>query len=243
MAKSSMYHKGFFEHIQPMSRHSATALIPIVLDLIRPTSVIDVGCGTGEFLAVVQKHGVSEILGIDGEYVERSQLVIPQENFMGLDISTPFSLERTFDLALCLEVAEHLAPARASDFIESLSRLAPVILFSAAIPLQGGYGHLNEQWPEYWAQLFKERGFVPVDALRKRIWSNCQIEDFYRQNVLLFCTGQALASNATLEIEFKMTNPDMLSIVHPELYMRKCNEMPMKVLRPIKSKARKILRK
>jgi SAM-dependent methyltransferase len=246
MAESSVYDKKFFERIQTGARHSAMAIVPIVLELLQPASVIDVGCGTGEFLRVFQDYGVSEILGIDGDYVDRNLLAIPQENFKPLDISELFMLERTYDLALCLEVAEHLAPERACDFIESLTRLAPAILFSAAIPAQDGDHHVNEQWPEYWAHLFGLRGFVPVDALRKRIWNNPQIEVWYRQNALLFCTEQVLTSHSTLEAEFRATNMSMLSIVHPKLYEKECNTISMKALRyirHIRNDTRKLLQK
>lgn len=246
MAKSPLYSKDFFEAHRSGARLSAEAIIPIVMELIRPTSVVDVGCGTGEFLEVFRKNGVAEILGIDGAYIDKSLLAVPQEHFLPLDITMPFTLGRTFDLALCLEVAEHLAPNSASDFIESLSRLAPVILFSAAIPFQGGIHHINEQWPEYWAQLFRERGYLPVDALRKRVWSNCQIELWYRQNALFFCTEQALASNYILEREFRATHPGMLSVVHPEYYMLNhwalnYNTRLMIALQHVKNMTRKIL--
>lgn len=249
VAKSSIYTKAFFERSH---RSAATAIVPLVLELIRPTSVIDVGCGNGEFLDVFQEHGVGEILGIDGDYIDRNLLFISQENFRALDISIPFTLDKTYDLTLCLEVAEHIAPEKASDLIESLTRLAPVVLFSAAIPFQDGTHHVNEQWPEYWAQLFRARGFVPVDALRKKIWNDRQIEYWYRQNIMFFCTEQALESNNVLSREFSMTNPDALSMVHPEWYME-CNTKYLRKLREvlghieplwrIKNKTRKLLGK
>lgn len=217
------YNEIFFADIQTGSRLSARAIVPIVMELIRPSSVVDLGCGTGEFLKVFQECGVYEMLGIDGEYIKRSQLVIPQEHFMALDISIPFTIGRIYDLAVCLEVAEHLPPESAPGFIESLTHLAPIILFSAAIPHQYGADHVNEQWPEYWVQLFRARGFEPVDALRKRIWNNRQIEFWYRQNIILFCTEQILASNSILEKEFRETNLNQLSIVHPELFIREYN--------------------
>ena len=222
MSVSSTYDRDFFVNIQLGSRLSAKAIVPLVVELIRPSSVVDVGCGTGEFLTVFQECAVDEILGIDGEYVERDQLAIPQDRFMALDISKPFTIDRSYDLAVCLEVAEHLPPESASGFVESLTCLAPVVLFSSAIPHQAGTNHVNEQWLEYWVQLFKARGFEPVDALRKRIWNNRQIEVWYRQNIILFCNEQVLASNSTLEKEFRETNLNQLSVVHPELFIREC---------------------
>lgn len=218
MKEAQVYNGQFFKRQHAGSSLSAMAVVPIVLELVRPRSVVDIGCGLGEWLVAFQEYGVDDILGVDGDYIASSMLYIPQENFKTFDVNKPFILSRTFDLAVCLEVAEHLEPEHASDFIESITRLAPVVLFSAAIPLQGGTQHVNEQWPDYWAQQFRARGFVPVDAIRKRIWSNPDIRIFYRQNTMFFCTEQIVASNSSLAKEFRETNQDMLSIVHPEQY-------------------------
>ena len=219
MKEAQVYTSEFFQLIHPVSNLSAMAVIPLVLELYRPGSVVDVGCGLGGWLAAFQACGVEDILGIDGDYVDRKMLDIPPEHFKAIDISRPFTLDRTFDLAVCLEVAEHLAPEHATDFVESLTQLAPVILFSAAIPLQGGTNHLNEQWPDYWAQKFRARGFLPIDAIRKKIWDRDDIPAWYRQNILLFCTEQILASNNVLNEAFRTTNQDMLSIVHPQQFL------------------------
>jgi hypothetical protein len=176
-------------------------------------------------------------------YVDRSQLAIAQDCFRAIDLNRPFTLEKTYDLAVSLEVAEHLEPAAAHDFIESLTQLAPVILFSAAIPSQNGYHHVNEQWPDYWAQLFGLQGFRPVDALRKRIWHNRRVEDYYRQNMLLFCNEQVLKSNEALQKEFLETNPDMLSLVHPDLFLRKRDTGAAKIMQSVKNTVRKIVQK
>lgn len=218
MVGTQTYSRKFFQDHDATGGLSAKVVVPIVLELIRPRSVVDVGCGAGDWLAVFQQNGVSDVLGIDGDYVDRSILCISKENFKALDVSRPFTMDRTYDLAICLEVAEHLEPEKASDFIESLTRLAPVILFSAAIPLQGGTHHLNEQWPDYWVKIFGARGLVPVDAIRRRIWSNPDVQVWYRQNIILFCTDQVLKGNPALERESRNTNQSMLAIVHPEVY-------------------------
>jgi hypothetical protein len=84
---------------------------------------------------------------------------------------------------LCLEVAEHLPADSAPTLIDSLVSLGPVILFSAAIPFQGGTHHVNEQWPEYWA-----RHFSPRDIMRtvRRRFGVHDVEWYYAQNILLY---------------------------------------------------------
>jgi SAM-dependent methyltransferase len=227
---SPIYTNKFFTERQVQTWKAALRIVPNVLEVIQPGSVLDVGCGTGEFLAAFREHGIEDILGIDGAYIQRPLLAIPQENFIPFDLNWPFTLDRTFDLVICLEVGEHLLPESAEGFIASLTCLAAIILFSAAIPYQGGDGHINEQWPEYWADLFKRRGFVPVDALRRSIWHDREIPCWYRQYMLFFCTEEALAGNERLFQAYKTTNPNALSIVHPELLLE-CNTKYLRMLR------------
>lgn len=227
---SPIYTHEFFKGRQARTALAASHIIPHVLELMQPISVIDVGCGTGEFLAAFRQHGIADILGIDGLYVERDLLAIPRECFAPFDLSQPFTIDRDYDLAVCLEVAEHLLPQSAADFIAALTRLAPVILFSAAIPYQGGNGHLNEQWPGYWADLFKRHGYLPVDALRHRLWHDRDIPFWYRQNILIFCTSQALAANEKLAHAYQATDPGALALVHPEWYLE-CNTKYLRLLR------------
>jgi len=198
---------------------SAEAVVPLVLQLLPVRSVLDVGCGDGSWLRVFQKLGVDDILGIDGEYVTGDLLQIPQDNFRAVDLTKPFSVGRVFDLAISLEVAEHLPAESALAFVESLTRQAPLVLFSAAIPKQGGNHHLNEQWPDKWAELFKEHDYVPVDFIRKRVWQNDAVEWWYAQNTLLFAKEKLVESNTSLKAEFEQTNPNQLCLVHPRRYL------------------------
>jgi 2-polyprenyl-3-methyl-5-hydroxy-6-metoxy-1,4-benzoquinol methylase len=138
---------------------SAELVVPILIDLFRPRSVIDVGCGVAGWLAVFREHGVSDICGIDGAWVKAVQLKIDPGKFREIELVEPFRLERRFDLVLSLEAAEHLPLKSAPGFVESIARLGPVIVFSAAVPFQGGTNHLNEQWPDFWIKLFNECGY------------------------------------------------------------------------------------
>src|SRR5262249_43878340 len=150
------------------ARASAEIIAPLVLQLLPVRSVVDVGCGDGNWSAAFHELGVQEILGIDGEYVRKEVLQIPVEWFQPTDLSKPFRLNRSFDLAICLEVAEHLPPEGALAFVESLTASAPAVLFSAAIPYQGGDNHINERWQDEWVSLFKQRGYLAIDAFRKQ---------------------------------------------------------------------------
>lgn len=212
------YTEGFYNVQKEGSRRSAEAIIPLVLDLIQPESVVDVGCGVGTWLSVFQKLGVEDVLGIDGEYIDRSMLEIPQEQFLAFDLTRPIEIDRQFDLVVSLEVAEHLPKRCAKTFVESLTKLGPIILFSAAIPFQGGTCHVNEQWPDYWANYFRENGYEVIDCIRKKLWNNDQVEWWYAQNMLVFSRKDYLATNALLKREFENTHPSQLSIVHPRKY-------------------------
>src|SRR5262249_37804156 len=183
---SQPYTADFFAAHRDGAHRSARAVVPLVLGLVPARSVIDVGCGQGTWLAVFAAHGATDVTGVDGDYVDRDRLEIPPDRFRGQDLSRPLAAGRTFDLAVSLEVAEHLPESAAEGFVESLTRLAPVVLFSAAAPYQGGQNHVNEQWPAYWAEHFAAHGYRPVDCLRRRIWTNPDVERWCAQNTFLY---------------------------------------------------------
>jgi SAM-dependent methyltransferase len=216
---SKYYTTSFYEELRNGSMRSAEIILPLVLDITHPRSVVDVGCGDGSWLAVCRKLGVEEILGIDGDYIDREILQIPQEHFQAADLTKPIGVGRVFDLVISLEVAEHLPASSSSVFVESLTGLGPLVLFSAAIPLQGGNHHINEQWLDKWAVLFREHDYLPVDCIRKHVWQNDAVEWWYAQNMLLFARAPLLNSNTVLKTAFDQTNPTQLRLVHPRNYL------------------------
>jgi SAM-dependent methyltransferase len=216
---STVYNDNFFHYHEEESRRSARLSVPAVLEFIQPGSVVDVGCGNGTWLAEFFAAGVRDYLGLDGDYVNRSLLLIEPERFLPRDLAQPFSLERTFDLAVSVEVAEHLAETSAAGYVGSLVRLAPVILFSAAIPGQLGDDHINLQWPEYWQQLFAVHNYQAVDCLRMRLWKNDEISVWYRQNLLFYVDRARLSEFPKLAAAAEAQLPDQpLGLVHPEHY-------------------------
>jgi SAM-dependent methyltransferase len=209
------YDDNFFDTLPESARPSAEILVPLVMQMVHPASVIDVGCGTGTWLAVFAENGVKDILGVDGDYVNRAMLHIPQDKFIASNLSQPFRIERRFDLAMSLEVAEHLSPECAETFIDTLTGLAPVVLFSAAIPYQGGVAHLNEQWPEWWAKLFRARGFVTVDCLRRKLWKDERPDFWYAQNSFIAVHETCLQAFPILKQEYELGNNAVLPLVSP----------------------------
>jgi SAM-dependent methyltransferase len=214
----TQYGKPFQKFIKDDSLRSAERVVPILVSLIQPNSVVDVGCGTGAWLSVFHRTGAERILGIDGDYIDRQTLLIPGDRFLGRDIGRPLELNQRFDLVISIEVAEHLPAQCADDYIDNLTSLGDVIVFSAAIPNQGGIGHVNEQWPEYWKAPFEARGYVLVDCLRRRIWKDTLIERWYRQNMLLYVKGSILDVNHRLRTEYEQSQNQILSIVHPDTF-------------------------
>ena len=217
----SDYGKAFFSDRRQGSLNSAAQIVPLVLELVDAKSVVDVGCALGEWLSVFRQHGVRDYLGIDGDGVETSDLFIDEDRFQARDLAEGVALERRFDLAISIEVAEHLPETSAGIFVESLVRLAPVVLFSAAIPHQGGVGHVNMQWQSYWAELFERSGFVPIDCLRPTLWRNDEVHWWYRQNLLLYVSEDALADLPRLARARENTHRDQLDVVHPVAYLKK----------------------
>jgi SAM-dependent methyltransferase len=181
----------------------------MVYELVRPASVLDVGCGAGTWLSQWSSAGVPDVLGIDGDYVDRTKLQIPSDAFKPVNLQQSFSLGRTFDLVQTLEVAEHLDEANADAFVESLARHGDTILFSAAIPKQGGTHHVNEQWQSYWAEKFAKAGYTCYDILRPRIWADRRILWFYRQNMLLFTRGRSFEGFDSVETPMDLVHPEM----------------------------------
>ena len=213
------YTERFFKEQSAGSRRSAEEIVPLILELIQPERVIDVGCGVGTWLSVFREHGIEDIWGVDGDYVDRRLLEIPEERFVSHDLRTLFRMDTRFDLVLSLEVAEHLPEDCAETFVDSLTKLGPVILFSAAIPYQEGAGHLNEQWPRYWTALFGERGFSVIDCIRRRIWNNERVEWWYAQNALVFVQTDKMHHWHRLKEESERQSVMPLSIVHPRRYL------------------------
>lgn len=207
---SFVYDKEFYNN------QSAEIVVPIIINLFSPKSIIDVGCGLGNWLSVFKKHGISDILGVDGEWINGENIEIETGNILIYDLTTPLNLNRKFDLAISLEVAEHIDEKFTDVFIESLTSASDTIVFSAAVPFQGGHNHINLQWQSYWIEKFRLQGYACYDLIRPEIWTNPNVFYWYKQNMLVF---------SKIKLNLQKNDKVISNVVHPEFYIEKINEL------------------
>lgn len=214
MKKKNYYDKNFFAINASCTLQSAKIIVPFLLKLLYPKSVVDVGCGTGVWLKEFVSHGINDYLGIDGGYLDQKLLLIDQSHFRAIDLSRTFEIEKKFDLALCLEVAEHIDKRDVDSFVQSLTRLSDQIVFSAAIPGQKYTGHINLQWPDYWEKKFKKHGFIMLDPIRKHIFNRMDIAWWYRQNTFLFISQKIYSQSKILQ---RFEKPGDIYLIHKSI--------------------------
>jgi SAM-dependent methyltransferase len=234
MKDSKQYSPKFFDRIRDMASSSANAAVPEILKIYPAQSVIDVGCGTGAWVRAFQDCGVKRPVGIDGDYVDRSQLMVAESQFASCDLARRFDVadifrrlgaSERFDLAISLEVGEHLPVERAESLVDDVCMLADVVLFGAAIPFQGwAKSHINEQWQSFWARKFFDRGYDAFDVLRREIWSSPDIVYFYKQNTIFYVKRNTPA-HAGFMARYHNPTTSMFDIVHPEQYRGKVRRL------------------
>ncbi len=193
------YSNDYYASFQDASLRSARVVAPIVLDLYRPSSVVDVGCGQGNWLSAFCDAGITDVMGLDGDYVDRQKLRFPEDRFRSAELATPPKVDRRFDLAVSVEVAEHLPPSSSERFSDFMASLAPVLLFSAAIPGQHGTAHTNPRWHKYWRDAYAARGYEAFDLVRPRVWQDERVAIYYRQNLYLYAQTSWLKDDPRAE--------------------------------------------
>jgi len=212
----SIYSEEFYKFHFTRSVQSAEEMLPVVLSILpKINSVVDFGCGIGAWLSVCKSLNINHICGYDGDWVQSNQLVIPPESFNKVDLAK-LTVTKRFDLAISLETAEHLPESCAESFISVISSSSDIILFGAAIPGYTDFGHINCQWQSYWVDLFAKQDYMYID-IRKLIWNNNKIAEWYRQNTLLYIKPKLLKD---LCIPSELCDTSMVDIVHPLSYTK-----------------------
>lgn len=180
------YDEDFYKLIEE-TEMDEKIIIPLIIQWLSPKSIVDFGCAEGAWLGeVLHQNSEISVLGLDGDYVNRKRLKIPEQNFQPVDLRQPISLDDKFELAISTEVAEHLEQEFVDIYIDNITKAADQILFSAAVPEQGGTHHVNEQWQSYWVEKFKNRGYYCDYSVRNYFWNEPRISSWRRQNLLFF---------------------------------------------------------
>jgi SAM-dependent methyltransferase len=201
------------------SLQSAKLIAPFVFDILKPKSVIDFGCGLGTWLLAFKQLGVKRIKGIDSQYINQKKLMIDIDEFEVYDLNLPYKTKEKFELAISLEVAEHLLPSSAEVFIESLTQSSDIVLFSAATPNKDVNPlHINEQKQSFWEAIFLKNNFIRVDCIRPYFWDNDKIKYWYRQNSFLYIHHNILSSSVVFNKLHQDNQNNPTDIIHPEMF-------------------------
>ncbi len=239
MATQKNYNRQFYNSQLTQSGSSANYIVPIINSWFKPKTVVDVGCGVGAWLEVWKiQSNICEIKGLDARFIDKSLMRIDIENeFIESDLNNELPKLKRFDLAMCLEVAEHLEEKRANTFVEDLTKLSDIIVFSAAIPGQEGTQHINEQFLKYWISKFSHHNYKCFDVLRPIIWDVDTVAWWFRQNIVVFVRDEA-----SLEIDLNAKQSfNCFDLVQKDLLQHKDNEY--KKLLNKEGRAKKNLRK
>lgn len=212
------YDSQFLSYGRSVATKSARVIVPILQEALCPTSVLDLGCGRGAWLEVWKACGAPDVLGVDGDYVDRTDLAVNESEFCARDLGGTIDLRRRFDLVESLEVAEHLPESRAGGFVADLCRHGDIVLFGAAPPGQGGEQHINEQPYDYWRAFFEELGYEAFDFVRPQIASRRDVAPWYRYNTLLYVKRESIESLPQSVRRTRLSNDTRISDVSPLLY-------------------------
>jgi len=185
-----LYRRGYFRMVNATSLRSAEPMAASIAADFRPGRVIDYGCGTGSLLVALRGLGIA-VAGTEYSRLARRMCAAKGLQALAIDLRSP-PVEPPLgpaDVAVCFEVAEHLPASAADGFVGLLAATAPVVVFSAATPGQGGQGHVNEQPHDYWISRFVARGMT-WDRGRslafRESWQNAGVDSWYADNVLVF---------------------------------------------------------
>lgn len=204
-----MYSKDYYSIHDENSYKSATVILNQLSNYISPSSIIDWGCGSGTWCkAAIEIWNVS-IIGIDQHDFDGYQMYISQSNYRKEDIRKEIWVNKV-ELAICVEVIEHIDEYYEDAVIDNICSCSDTILFSGALPFQGGTGHINEKPYSYWVKKFRERGYNLDDRIRRDIWDNSDVEIWYRNNIML------LKKVKTIKIQEQYP----LDIIHPDMLYR-----------------------
>jgi len=215
-----LYDEDFYEGQIDGSYRSAVAYAQFFSNIFNPKSVVDLGCGRGTWLKAFGECGSENLVGLDGHWNNQNQMIDQSIKFIATDLNKPIdNIKDRFDLAISVEVAEHLKEESSTTFVRNLTALSDVVMFGAAYENQGGTDHINEQPHTYWAKKFIQDGYTPYDIFRPNMWGNSNIEFWYQQNTFLYVKNTSRINQILSEAGYNpISNLEFMNCIHPHLY-------------------------
>lgn len=151
----------------------------------QPDLVYDIGCGPGTYVESLLNLGVNAH-GFDIDERVDGKPYLSQFDF------TKNSVGPACDLAICLEVAEHIDEKYADTFVKNVVSTINsdgILIWTAAVPGQGGIGHINCQPKEYWETKFLDLGMTRCPDLEQDLIVSVQQSVFmgwFVNNLIVF---------------------------------------------------------
>lgn len=183
---TNLYAADFYDEQHAGSLISARRILSILWKHHPCTRVCDFGAGLGTWLRTAHELGASQLAGFEGPWALEHPHRFHEAAYFAVDLNEDVNLTEPFDLAISVEVAEHLLPERSESFVRDLCRASDVVLFGAALPRQPGDGHINCRPHSFWIEEFRRNGYVCLDAFRPHVWTDPAVEPWYAQNCYLF---------------------------------------------------------
>jgi SAM-dependent methyltransferase len=213
------YSNEFYDRTLKGSLDSARLILGYLFTSWVPDSVVDVGCGRGTWLAICKELGVKRLVGFDGSWVTQEMMLDPAIEFRSVNLADEGVVSGFYDLALSMEVAEHLPPEASDKFISTLVRVSNAVLFSAAFVAQPGTNHINTRPHSFWAKKFLANGYLLFDIFRQEFWDNEKVEPWYRQNTFLYVKPVHPLHDALIRDGHRVCkNVGFVDCIHPWLY-------------------------
>lgn len=202
----------FFDDAYDTSYRSAIAMLGALNEAISFESVIDIGAGVGAWSRAAIELNKS-VLSIDGSWVKNIPAKFEELNYSYQNLNESITSNHIYDLAICLEVAEHLSPSRSLSLVSDLCSLAPIVMFGAALPRQGGAGHINCRPHSFWINLFEKNDYKVYDFFRPRFWYDGKVGPWYAQNTYLF------VKNEIASVFSNFPTPSLVDVYHPKVVL------------------------
>jgi SAM-dependent methyltransferase len=183
-----IYDKRYNAFLDVAASQSTEPMAATIKRIFNPTSVIDVGCGTGVLLARLRQIGL-EVKGLeysDAGIARCRERGVEVEKF---DLESEEAIQGSWDVTVSFEVAEHLPESMAENYVRVISQFSPVVIMSAATAGQGGKDHVNEQPHEYWIKKMLWRGFDYDGQTSHQVrveWAEKRVAPWYVNNTMIF---------------------------------------------------------